>query len=913
MVVAKINNDFAYNIRLALAQTTTVEQALSAFLNALGENCWAKYLALIPLKTTEKHSSPLIWSIEDVSAKHDATFVELAKQFRKRGRLKNKAIFILDLKKDNNLKSFKEDIKELSLKSVETIFFSYKKTEEHALCLYYSAETKALDYLGDKKLEEACSILNKHLADLLTQEEAKKGTLTKEEDFYKRLVENSEAVIFSVNIANELQYISKRAIDFFGIAPDSYPQHAPISWLDLIHPEDFTIVEKKVRQMQEEKVGFEIEFRAINQLTSTERFLLTKLVPVFNDQKELIAWDGFAIDISAKKQAQESLEAQSKKVRALYAVSSAIRGYLEPENIAARGLAAIADATVASAAMCFLYPSMKAAKLNLVAHRGFASGIAEELSEVLIRSILFELVTQKNQSIVIDNCRTDPRTKDIFEDEEFASAMFVPLIAEDEIFGVVAVFHNQEKRFDTSDLMLVTAAASQIALAARQAILFSSYRRHTKNLTALYRISHELSYISPLEDIFTQAFTIIRDELGLKRLWLGLVDTHGKRIIGQAAYGPGWKKKLVEIDVAINDSKNPIHQVIEGRKVIVVNEPEKLLGPILLRRFFSQFALKSLVLAPLVSRGQVLGVLAVQPSSQEVNFDDDDLSLLYNLANEIATLILTKRLESRINEGEKMRSIGLLAAGIAHNFNNLLQAVLGQASLLEMGKTSDAQVEKAARIISEAALKGAGLVKQLLSFANIDSPQSQACQVNEVISSEIKNWNFLLSANQQIKLSLKSELPKVKIDPRQFVRIMNILVSNAAEAMKDKGGLIQIFSDTTPSEQELMHFEVPLGNYIRVGVRDRGVGMDEETRRRCFEPFFTTKNIDPKSGLSFTGAGLGLATAYALARKNGGRLVVDSKLGQGSVFTIYLPMDEVDSPEISKEIKDKKEDVNIEL
>ncbi len=914
MVVAKLNGDLVYKLKLTLVGADTLNEILLRAIEVLGENSSVKYLVLVPLKTKEI-LAPIIWSLDEVAANLDSFFIEVSKHLRQKANLKNKNILVSDLKKDNNLKNYKEAIRNLSLKSVEAIFFNLNNNEQYALCLFYTQDIKAIDLLGEERLEDIHTILDQHFKNLNSPVKQEiKTEVKKEEEFYKRLVQNSEAVIFSVDPENNLQFISKKAMDFFGIIPEERVPQATISWLDLIQRKDYARVEKITREMQLQGVSFEVEFRVINQLTLTERCLLTRLVPVRNENQAIIAWDGFAIDITAKKQAQDALEIQSKKVRALYAVSSAIRGYLEPGNIASRGLSAICDATGAASGFCFLYGSSKNQKLNLVAHNGFTPGTAEQFAAMFLDSNLFNLISQKNQALVVTDFKNDPRTKGIAV-ENCTSALFVPIVAEDEIFGIIGIFHPEIAKFDGADLMLVTAAASQIALAARQAILFASYRRHTKNLTALYRISHELSFISPLEDIFTQAFAIIRDEMGLKRLWLGLVDGGAKRIIGQAAYGPGWKKKLVEIDVEITDPANPINQVIEEKKVLLVNEPEKLLGPILLRRFFSHFALKSLVLAPLVSRGQILGVLAVQPSSQEARFEEEDLALLSNLANEIATLILTKRLESRLNEGEKMRSIGLLAAGIAHNFNNLLQAVLGQASLLEMGKSNEAQVEKAAKIISEAAMKGAGLVRQLLSFANIDTPQTQTCQINDIINSELKSWNGLIGANQQIKLSLKTELPRTVIDPRQFIRIMNILIANAADSMKEKGGLIQIFSDTLPTEQELIHFEVPLGNYIRVGVRDRGVGMDDETKKRCFEPFFTTKNVDPGSGLSVSGAGLGLATAYALARKNGGRLVVDSRVGQGSVFTIYLPIEEGVGGELGKEKREVKEkgEVSIEV
>lgn len=438
--------------------------------------------------------------------------------------------------------------------------------------------------------------------------------------------------------------------------------------------------------------------------------------------------------------------------------------------------------------------------------------------------------------------------------------------------------------------MLVSAAANQIGLAARQADLFAAYKKQTKNLSALYRLSHELSRSLSLEETFQQAFTIIRDELGLKRLWLGLLNEHGTHIIGQAAFGPGWKKRLVEINVDISGREHPIADAVRKKRASVIYEPGKMLAEFGLKRFFSRFAIKTLGVVPLVTSGQVLGVLAVQPGVQDPVLDEEELNLLSSLANEIATIILTKRLEERVGEGDRMRSAGLLAAGIAHNFNNLLQAVMGQASLLEMQAGNEAQVQRAAKIISESATKGATLVRQLLSFANLEEPQHLRCSVNEMIAKEAKSLSRLLRDNQRLRILLKKGLPPALVDPRHVLRIIASLVTNATEAMQSKGGPIQIFTDKVTVHLESPHVEVPYGEYISIGVRDSGVGMDAETKRRCFEPFFTTKDVDPSTGLGLTGAGLGLAAAYALARKNGGRLVVDSRPGYGSLFTLYVPV-----------------------
>jgi len=726
------------------------------------------------------------------------------------------------------------------------------------------------------------------------------------ESLYQRLVENSDAIIFHADLDNVLQFVSRRALDFFGLIPEDFVSGIAVEWFDLIHVDQRKQVQDRALESQRHGLGFEDEFRVVNHVTGRERWLLVKLIPVRDEKQSIIGWDGFGVDITGRKEAQEALDIQSKKVRALYTVSAAIRGYLDPANIAARGLKALCDATEAEAGLCYLYDRPRARELSLVAHHGFSAGFSDRVRRQADHSSLFAQVAERGQSIVISDLAGDPRAKNLIdEDEGLRSALFVPIAVEEEVFGTLALFHHQAGTFDGGDVMLVAAAANQIGLAARQANLFHAYQKQTKNLSALYRMSHEVSHLHTLEDIFQQAFTIIRDELGLKRLWLGLLNDNGTRIVGQAAYGPGWKKRLVEMDVEIAAADNTLQEVIRARRAVLVHEPETVLGELGLRRFFSRFAIKALGLAPLIARGQVLGILAVQPGSSEPSMEEEELTLLSSLANEIATLILTRRLESRIAEAEKMRSAGLLAAGIAHNFNNILQAVLGQASLLEMQKASESQVKRSAKIISEAVTKGAALVRQLMSFANLEEPHPAPVNVNSLIESEIQNWSGLFKANQHLKLSLKAGIPEAAADARHLVRILTTLLSNAVDAMRDKGGPIQIFTDVVSTGAEVAHVEVPEGTYIRIGVRDSGVGMDAETVRRCFEPFFTTKNVDPGSGLSLSGAGLGLAAAYALARKNGGRLVVDSRPGQGSLFTLYIPVSGTLSAEKPKAAPEK--------
>ena len=724
----------------------------------------------------------------------------------------------------------------------------------------------------------------------VTDQHTREEQFRKTEARYRRLVEHSDAIIFHTDENHGISFISRRALDFFGVSPEDFVAEAHVRWYDFVHPDDQERVQIILKERRTREIGFDEEFRIINRVTGRVRWLLMRLVPAISRDGEIEGFDGFGMDISSRREAQDALDVQSKKIRALYTVASAIRGYLDPASIAARGITALCDATGADAGAVYLYASPRNEQLALVSHYGFSPQMQTKNGMLSSLSGLASYVARNGQALFISDLETDHRGASIIADEEgLRSIVLVPIATDEEILGTICLLSRERARFDGGTVMLVSAAANQIGLAARQANLLTLYQKQTKNLSALYRLSHELSRNLSVDEIFQNAFTIIRDELGLKRLWLGLLNEVGTRIIGQAAYGPGWRRRLVEMNVEISGRDHPIARAVANRSPIVIDNADEVLQEFGVRRIFSRLAIHSVVLVPLIAGGQVIGVLAAQPGAEDSALEEEEITLLSSLASEIAVTVLTKRLEDRIGEAEKMRTAGLLAAGIAHNFNNVLQAIMGQASLIEMQSGSGQKTDKAARIINEAAMKGAGLVKQLLSFAHLEEARKEISDVNALIDHQKEGFQRLVQPGHRLNFALDRELPHAYIDSMQVTRILQTLLQNAADAMPD-GGEIEIFTDRFVVNQQHPHYDVPYGNYIRVGVKDHGMGMDDETRRRCFEPFFTTKNVDRGTGLSVSGAGLGLAAAYALARRNGGRLTVESQLGYGSVFTVYVPI-----------------------
>jgi len=237
----------------------------------------------------------------------------------------------------------------------------------------------------------------------------------------------------------------------------------------------------------------------------------------------------------------------------------------------------------------------------------------------------------------------------------------------------------------------------------------------------------------------------------------------------------------------------------------------------------------------------------------------------------------TKLLELVENK-QKLESIGTLAGGIAHDFNNILTSILGNLSLARMQNDSGSREELNSRLEAseKATMRAKGLTNQLLTFSKGGEPVKTVISLNELIS---ESCDFVLhGSNVRCNFHIDDNLFLVEADGGQINQVLNNLVINAAHAMPD-GGLINISAENFLINPEC---ELPLtdGNYLLIRVEDQGIGIRDEHLKQIFDPYFTTKH---------EGHGLGLASAYSIIRKHGGLLTVDSKVGEGAVFNIYLP------------------------
>jgi len=242
-----------------------------------------------------------------------------------------------------------------------------------------------------------------------------------------------------------------------------------------------------------------------------------------------------------------------------------------------------------------------------------------------------------------------------------------------------------------------------------------------------------------------------------------------------------------------------------------------------------------------------------------------------------------RELEERLAQAQKLESIGRLAGGVAHDFNNMLGVIQGHAELVVLGLPDSSPLHADLSTILKVTRKSAELTRQLLAFARKEVVAPKVVDLNESTSGILSILHRLIGENVQLDWAPSPGLWPVLVDPSQFDQILTNLCLNARDAIAGAGTIrIRMANRSAVATEAVGEFQAQPGDWVEVSVSDTGCGMDPETLSRIFEPFFTTKSQGK-------GTGLGLATVYGAVKQNGGTIDVRSQPGKGTVFVIRLP------------------------
>jgi signal transduction histidine kinase/CheY-like chemotaxis protein len=279
------------------------------------------------------------------------------------------------------------------------------------------------------------------------------------------------------------------------------------------------------------------------------------------------------------------------------------------------------------------------------------------------------------------------------------------------------------------------------------------------------------------------------------------------------------------------------------------------------------------------------GTVAIS-SKREDAFSAKDIAVLFEFgrviseaARRLRDVQLLDSRERQLRQAQTMEAIGQLTAGIAHNFNNMLQGIMGNIFLATQEAVSAPQRDML-ESADLAARRAAAMVRQLLTFAHPGSQRRvESIDPSARLADVVEMGRRTFDRGIELTLAVEADLPAIEMDGGQFEQIaLNVLI-NARDAVED-------LQERTPHIHVAMNEYIDADTqraYLRIRTKDNGVGMSEKTSARIFEPFFTTKAVDK-------GTGLGLSTVYSIVQKQGGRIDCESRLGAGTTFSVYLPL-----------------------
>jgi len=299
----------------------------------------------------------------------------------------------------------------------------------------------------------------------------------------------------------------------------------------------------------------------------------------------------------------------------------------------------------------------------------------------------------------------------------------------------------------------------------------------------------------------------------------------------------------------------------------------------------------------LIAKGHHQHRIAVNTPLAEVNALASDLesmryelvsvndSLQQEMAEKLKIDDRRKALESKLQQAQKLETVGVMAGGISHEFNNILLPIFLYTEQAQHDLPEDSPVQKSLAAIHRLAERAKGLVEQILTFSRQDSKQEyKAENIRRIIEEAIELIETLIPSTIKLNRNLTVENSMVMADRDQIHQIIMNLGSNAFQAVENTKGEISIGLDRVTVDEDFVdaHPQLEAGYYVRIIIKDNGHGMDKNTLQRIFEPFYTTRAVGK-------GTGLGLSVVHGIATAHKGDIIADSQPGKGTVFSIYLP------------------------
>ena len=518
-------------------------------------------------------------------------------------------------------------------------------------------------------------------------------------------------------------------------------------------------------------------------------------------------------------------------------------------------------------------------------------------------------VAETGQSIVVEDIRTHPLYKDSPKKWR-GSIVGLPLEVKARIVGVMNISRFETQPFNDEELRILEMLADQAAIAVENARLYEAERTQRRQIEAMQSALASLSQSLDLHEVLDRLLTELRKVIPYDSASVMLLEENRLRVVagrdlpGDSAVGKTYPVMEVEREIERT-----------GRPFILVDASAD-------DRFHSwgnTKYVKGWMSVPLLGRAGMIGCLTID-SRKPGAYSDEEADLAMSFAHQAAVAVENAQLHQNVKDqlealqasqdklvqSEKMAAIGKLVAGVAHELNNPLTAIIGIAQLLQSGELESDVKQDLEKLVAEAHRAGK-IVRSLLDFSRQQRPERRAVLVDDVLNSTLMILSYeLQSRNIECRTHLAGNLPATLADANQLQQVFVNLINNAYEAMFEAGGggVLTVSSELAEADQAVVDGAVygssddtpaarpPAARSIRVCIEDNGPGIPTELQPRIFDPFFTTKSPGK-------GTGLGLSVCHGIIGEHDGQIWVESTPGEGTRFCVQIPVESLgDSEEV---------------
>jgi len=513
------------------------------------------------------------------------------------------------------------------------------------------------------------------------------------------------------------------------------------------------------------------------------------------------------------------------------------------------------------------------------------------LRDVRIRlddDAFFGEAARRRQSMISTDATHDPRIAETVRRAAPAQTLlFVPILAQEQMIGgFVAGWWHAARDLSEAEMRLMEAVASQAGVALQNARLFRDNQRRVQELSVLHELSQTVTGQLDQSGLLDTVYQQIARVLEVRSMAVVLLDEEHDRLRVVLRVRDGRRCDDEEPHFYPRDAAGLSGTVFETGRPVRTTDYAADCARYGVAPLVAATGMPYCLIVPMTAGDRVLGVLSLR--SPDRPFTDADERLIANIAQLAALMLRSARLyeertrafgelasaQDQLVRTEKLRALGEMASGVAHDFNNVLASILGRAQLL-LERIQDDKLRRWLQVIERAAMDGARTVRRLQDFTGIRRDQpAVAVDLNQVVQQvlEATESTWRQDAGRrgveiEVATELAERLPKVAGDPAELREAFTNLVLNAVDAMP-KGGHLTLRSSTADGQ-------------VMVEVTDTGTGIPEPIRQKIFDPFFTTKG--PK------GTGLGLSMAYGILARHGGRITVESEEGRGTTFRLMFP------------------------